>query len=92
MSSPSQNNIAVPNKKDSSVAIVIGQPRRFSETKGEDIKNNSKLDIVGQHKKKFLINDILQQKTLQEQALPASHKRFQLMSLFASGRINYLLK
>ena len=89
MSSP-PHNVAVPNKKDSSVAIVIGQPRRLSETKSEDIKNNSKLDIVGPNKKKFLINDILQQKTLQEQALPASHKRFQLMSLFARGRVNYL--
>ena len=109
MASITQSKISVANKKDSTVAIVIGQQRRVSETKNptnvpettlkstESSKEISKsLDlgvnvgsslevIASQTRKKFLINDILQQKSLQEQSLPPSHSRLQLMSLLNIG-------
>ena len=109
MASIAQSKISVPNKKDSTVAIVIGQQRRVSETKNppdapettlkstELSKEISKSLDLGLHagsslgvissqtRKKFLINDILQQKSLQEQSLPPSHSRLQLMSLLNIG-------
>ena len=112
MASIAQSKISVPNKKDSTVAIVIGQQRRVSETKNppdapettlkstELSKEISKSLDLGLHagsslggissqtRKKFLINDILQQKSLQEQSLPPSHNRLQLMSLLNIGIIN----
>ena len=101
-------------KKDTTVAIVIGQQRRISDTKTKtnkeededmiksntlfkekcdpDIQNKLEHHLLqasknGETKKKFLINDILQQKTLQEQALPASHSPLHLMQLFRKGII-----
>ena len=109
MASIAQSKISVPNKKDSTVAIVIGQQRRVSETKNpsdvpdttlkstelsKEISKSLDLDlhagsslggISSQTRKKFLINDILQQKSLQEQSLPPSHSRLQLMSLLNIG-------
>ena len=108
-SPPSTMSSAVP-KKDTSVAIVIGQQRRVIETKSS-INNNEDIikanmlikengghlikDSLEQHllqasksnenKKKFLINDILQQKSLQEQSIPASHNPLHLMHLFRRG-------
>ena len=109
MASIAQSKISVPNKKDSTVAIVIGQQRRVSETKNPTnvpettlkstkipkeiskslelgIHAGSSLEVIAsQSRKKFLINDILQQKSLQEQSLPPSHSRLQLMSLLNIG-------
>ena len=122
MSSPPQSKLSVPTKKDSTVAIVIGQQRRVSDTKGRinspdpiskpvepckhiescvdnSDKKQSSIDRVthsmevmrnDHNKKKFLINDILQQKTLQEQAIPASQNRLQLLSLFTRGMVKTL--
>ena len=119
MSSRPQNKLPLPSKKDSTVAIVIGQQRRISDIKDTEnssestlkpidtcshIKNHARKadekkimndnvtgsnEVIGNNhnKKKFLINDILQQKTLQEQAIPASPNRLQLLSLFARGMI-----
>ena len=112
MASIAQSKISVPNKKDSTVAIVIGQQRRVSETKNPTnvpettlkstelskeisksldlgVNVGSSLEVIAsQTRKKFLINDILQQKSLQEQSLPPSHNRLQLMSLLNIGIIN----
>ena len=109
MASITQSKISVPNKKDSTVAIVIGQQRRVSETKNptnvpettlkstelsKEISKSldlgvhvgSSLEVIAsQTRKKFLINDILQQKSFQEQSLPPSHNRLQLMSLLNIG-------
>ena len=122
MSSPPQSKLSVPTKKDSTVAIVIGQQRRVSDTKDRinspdaiskpvepgkhmeryvdnDDKKQSNIDSVPHskevmrndlNKKKFLINDILQQKTIQEQAIPASQNRLQLLSLFTRGMLTPL--
>lgn len=119
MSSKPQNKLSLPSKKDSTVAIVIGQQRRISDIKDNANSSESTLkpidtcshienhvrkadenqimkdnvissnEVIGNNhnKKKFLINDILQQKTLQEQAIPASPNRLQLLSLFARGMI-----
>ena len=114
MSSLPESKSSIVPKKDTTVAIVIGQQRRISDTKtkinkeeDEDtIKSNllfkEKGELViqkklehhllqasknGETKKKFLINDILQQKTLQEQALPPSHNPLHLMQLFRKGII-----
>ena len=114
MSSPPTNKNSIPTKKDTTVAIVIGQQRRVSETKNkanndEDFSKsngftNEKEDKViknklehhllqasknSETKKKFLINDILQQKTLEEQSLPASHHPLHLMQLFRRGIIRF---
>ena len=108
-SPPSSHNSAAP-KKDTSVAIVIGQQRRVSETKsitnnnediiksnmfikengGQVIKNRLEQHLLqasksNENKKKFLINDILQQKSLQEQSIPASHNPLHLMHFFRRG-------
>ena len=108
-SSPSSKSSAAP-KKDTSVAIVIGQQRRTSETQikinnnediiksnmlikengGQGIKNRLEQHLLqasrsNENKKKFLINDILQQKSLQEQSIPASHNPLHLMHLFRRG-------
>ena len=109
MASIAQSKISVPNKKDSTVAIVIGQQRRVSETKNPSnvpettlkstelskeisksldlgLHAGSSLEVISsQTRKKFLINDILQQKSLQEQSLPPSHNRLHLMSLLNIG-------
>ena len=109
MASITQSKISVPNKKDSTVAIVIGQQRRVSETKNPTnvpettlkstelskeisksldlgVNVGSSLEVIAsQTRKKFLINDILQQKSFQEQSLPPSHNRLQLMSLLNIG-------
>ena len=113
MSDSLKSKISVPAKKDSTVAIVIGQQRRVSETKSttnasreelktnetcndaeQNIKHQKKLESTsnsfdttknGQSKKKFLINDILQQRTLQEQTIPAFYNPLQLTSLFKRG-------
>ena len=112
MSSPPTSKSSAATKKDTTVAIVIGQQRRVSETKcksnnAEDfsksngltqmkgdpiIKNKLEHHLlqaskIGETKKKFLINDILQQKTLEEQAIPASHHPLHLMQLFRRGNI-----
>ena len=115
MSDSLQSKISVPIKKDSTVAIVIGQQRRVSETKSttnaprdelkskencndveQNIRHQEKLENTsnsfdtsknGQSKKKFLINDILQQRTLQEQAIPPSYNHLQLTSLFKRGTV-----
>ena len=114
MSSLPESKSSIVPKKDTTVAIVIGQQRRISETKTRTIKEEDE-DMIksntlfkekgeqvmqkklehhllqasknGESKKKFLINDILQQKTLQEQALPASHNPLHLMQLFRKGII-----
>ena len=114
MSSLPESKSSIVPKKDTTVAIVIGQQRRTSDTKTKTNKEED-ADIIksntlfkekgeqviqkklehhllqasknGETKKKFLINDILQQKTLQEQALPASHNPLHLMQLFRKGII-----
>ena len=115
MASITQSKISVPNKKDSTVAIVIGQQRRVSETKNPTnvpettlkstelskeisksldlgVQVGSSLEVIAsQTRKKFLINDILQQKSFQEQSLPPSHNRLQLMSLLNIGICLFVL-
>ena len=116
MSESLQSKMSVAIKKDSTVAIVIGQQRRVSETKStlnapreelkskensneaeQNIRHQKKLENItnsfdttknGQSsKKKFLINDILQQRTHQEQAIPASYNHLHLTSLFKRGKL-----
>ena len=120
MSSSPDNKLPLPNKKDSSVAVVIGQQRRTSDThdkvaplilttgdsckrrqncvdksdkeQSSLVKTTQPLEVrrSDHNKKKFLISEILQQKTHQEQAIPASQNLLHPLSLLTRGTLKIL--